>query len=126
MTLLGCRVGRWTLLTSNLDLDGIGWVIVGGESGPGARVMHPDRARDLRDQCVAAQDPYFFKQFGEWAPTGAFGIGAYDPQRFFAGKLRDEFGGREEIARVGRKAAGRTLDGRTWDEFPLAAETVPA
>jgi protein gp37 len=105
-----------------LDLDGIGWVIAGGESGPKARLMHPDWARSLRDQCQAAGVPFFFKQFGEWAPTGAFGIGAYDPKRFFGGKLTDESGGREEIARVGRKAAGRILDGRTWDEFPAAAE----
>jgi protein gp37 len=109
-----------------LDLDGIGWVIVGGESGPKARVMHPDWARDLRDQCQAAAVPFFFKQSGEWAPTGAFGIGPYDPKRFFGGKLTDEFGGREEIARVGRKAAGRILDGRTWDEFPVAAELAAA
>ena len=43
-------------------------VIVGGESGPGARPMHPDWARSLRDQCVAAGVPFFFKQWGEWAP----------------------------------------------------------
>ena len=48
----------------NLDLDGIGWVIVGGESGPGARPMDPAWARDLRDQCLAASVPYFFKQWG--------------------------------------------------------------
>jgi len=48
----------------NLNLDGIGWVIVGGESGPGARPMHPDWVRDLRDQCIAAKVPFFFKQWG--------------------------------------------------------------
>lgn len=47
---------------------GIQWVIVGGESGSKARPMHPDWARSLRDQCVAAGVPYFFKQWGEWAP----------------------------------------------------------
>lgn len=41
--------------------DGLGWVIAGGESGPGARPMHPDWARSLRDQCLAASVPYFFK-----------------------------------------------------------------
>jgi protein gp37 len=45
------------------------WVICGGESGPGARPMHPDWARGLRDACVAAGVPFFFKQWGEWAPT---------------------------------------------------------
>lgn len=45
------------------------WVIVGGESGPGARPMHPDWARALRDQCAAAGVPFFFKQWGDWAPV---------------------------------------------------------
>lgn len=45
------------------------WVICGGESGPGARPMHPDWARSLRDQCAAAGVPFFFKQHGEWAPA---------------------------------------------------------
>ena len=72
------------------------WVIVGGESGPGARPMHPSWARDLRDQCQRTGVAFFFKQWGEWAPTG------------------------EEIQRMGKKAAGRELDGRTWDEYPPA------
>jgi protein gp37 len=45
------------------------WVVVGGESGPGARPMHPDWARSLRDQCAAAGVPMLFKQWGEWAPA---------------------------------------------------------
>jgi protein gp37 len=49
--------------TTKLD-----WVIVGGESGPAARPMHPDWARSLRDQCAAAGVPFFFKQWGEWLP----------------------------------------------------------
>jgi protein gp37 len=48
----------------HLDLDGIDWVIVGGESGPGARAMQADWARDVRDQCLAARVPFFFKQWG--------------------------------------------------------------
>ncbi|MCX5684088.1 MAG: phage Gp37/Gp68 family protein [Planctomycetota bacterium] len=47
-----------------LDLDGIGWVVIGGESGPGARPMDPKWAIDLRDQCLAARVPFFFKQWG--------------------------------------------------------------
>ena len=46
--------------------NGIHWVIVGGESGPGARPMHPEWARGLRDQCASAGVPYLFKQWGEW------------------------------------------------------------
>jgi protein gp37 len=48
---------------------GIDWVIVGGESGPKARAMHPDWARSLRDQCATADVPLFFKQWGEWGPA---------------------------------------------------------
>jgi protein gp37 len=54
-----------------LDLSGIGWVVVGGESGPHARPMHPDWAREVRDQCVDAGVPFFFKQWGgRTAKTG--------------------------------------------------------
>lgn len=71
-------------------LPGISWVIVGGESGPRARPMHPDWARSLRDQCVSAGVPFLFKQHGE----------------------------HRDGVRLGKKAAGRELDGRTWDEYP--------
>ena len=47
-----------------LNLRGIDWVIVGGESGPGARPMNPDWVRDIRDQCIRANVPFFFKQWG--------------------------------------------------------------
>ena len=66
--------------------------------------MHPDWARSLRDQCSAAGVPFFFKQWGEWAPL-----------------LHHDDEGREtrgEMVRVGRKAAGRLLDGREWNEMP--------
>jgi protein gp37 len=48
----------------DIDLNGIDWIILGGESGPGARPMHPEWATDIRDQCVAAGVPFFFKQWG--------------------------------------------------------------
>lgn len=51
-------------LLPNLNLNGIDWAIVGGESGPGARTMDPEWARDIRDQCLAAEVPFFFKQWG--------------------------------------------------------------
>ncbi len=69
----------------------IHWVIVGGESGPRARPMNPDWARAVRDQCLAAGVPFFFKQWG-----------VYDAQ----GNRRS------------KKASGRVLDGRTWNEMP--------
>ena len=81
----------------DLKLDGIDWVIVGGESGPGARPMEPEWARGVRDRCLETGTPFFFKQWG-----------AHDAR----GK------------RVGKKRAGRRLDGRIWNgtpEVPLHA-----
>ena len=69
-----------------LDLDGIDWVIAGGESGPGARPMDADWVRDIRDNCVRSEVPFFFKQWGG----------------------------------VIKKRTGRVLEGRTWDEMPIA------
>jgi protein gp37 len=63
------------------------WVIVGGESGPGARPLDPQWVRDIRDDCEAMSIPFFFKQWGG----------------------------------VQKKAAGRELDGRTYDAFPQRA-----
>lgn len=84
---------------------GIDWVIVGGESGPGARPMHPAWVRSLRDQCSAAGVSFLFKQWGEWMP---------DSQNPAVSAPHDPNG----AIRVGKKAAGRQLDGRTWDGFP--------
>lgn len=84
------------------------WVICGGESGPGARPMHPGWARSLRDQCAAAGVPFFFNQWGEWAPLD------------FGGKVKAGQEMRIDIGliRAGKKSAGRLLDGRTWDQMP--------
>jgi protein gp37 len=82
------------------------WVIVGGESGPGARPMHPDWVRSIRDQCQAASVPFFFKQWGEWLPLDQ-GCGCNNSEVES-----------DAIAHVGKKAAGRLLDGRQWDEMP--------
>jgi len=71
-------------MVADVCLDDIDWVIVGGESGPGARPMRAEWARELRDRCVAASTPFFFKQWGG----------------------------------TQRTKAGRSLDGRTWDEYP--------
>ena len=58
---------------------GIDWAIVGGESGPKARAMHPDWARQIRDACDAAEVPFFFKQWGEWGPA-PFQVRVCDPE----------------------------------------------
>ena len=93
-------------------IPGLDWVIVGGESGANARPMHPDWARSLRDQCTAARVPFFFKQWGEWAPwTRA----AQEAGRTTTRVGPDRTGW---MARVGKRSAGRELDGRTWDEYP--------
>ncbi|KVR27802.1 hypothetical protein WK15_11585 [Burkholderia ubonensis] len=91
--------------------NGINWVIAGGESGHGARPMRADWARSLRDQCAAAGVPFLFKQWGEWSAPGV-SFPDEHPDR------ADE----DELARfkVGKRAAGRLLDGRTHDEFPEA------
>lgn len=74
---------------------GIDWVIVGGESGPGSRPMHPEWVRGIRDACLNAGVAFFFKQWGEWAP-----------------------GVEDVMYKVGKKVAGRVLDGAVWDEMP--------
>ncbi len=91
------------------------WVIVGGETGPGARPMHPDWARSLRDQCQEAGVPFCFKSWGEWLPNAReynCNPGGIDFEH------RHIFIGDVMMCRVGKKAAGRLLDGRTWDEMP--------
>ncbi len=89
------------------------WVIVGGESGAKARPMHPAWVRSIRDQCVAAEVPLFFKQWGEYRPLLKdeplkLGIAVQDPNDFFGTIMH----------KVGKRAAGRLLDGREWSEFP--------
>jgi len=99
----------------------IHWVICGGESGTKARPMHPDWARSLRDQCHAADAPFFFKQWGEWGPLEGSGAGLPTPIQFWRGgewlngiTTEDT----AHVVRIGKKAAGRLLDGREWNEFP--------
>lgn len=84
------------------------WVIAGGESGPNARPSNPAWFRMLRGQCQAANIPFHFKQWGEWASVSEVeGNGEFY-----------QFSYGQTVRRVGVKKAGRTLDGKTWDEFP--------
>lgn len=85
------------------------WVIVGGESGPHARPLRPKWARSIRDQCQAAGVPFFFKQWGEWVQSNA--------EVRNCSTDRIEIGG-VVVSRVGKKAAGRLLDGQEWNEYP--------
>ena len=133
----------------SLDLTGIDWLIVGGESGPAARPMHPDWVRDLRDRCLFRREPceqpeipyphsvrvegggracacefpspvaFFFKQWGAWAPIEGAGI-EFGRWVDVDGNTYSTFDlGRVLMSRFGKKSAGRLLDGRTWDEVPL-------
>lgn len=87
----------------------VDWVICGGESGPGARPMHPDWARSLRDQCQAAGVPFFFKQWGEWTTQ---------PGSVDLSNRKQTYSGNNVFSRVGKKNAGNLLDGKVWTEFP--------
>ncbi|SDD93288.1 protein gp37 [Bradyrhizobium brasilense] len=96
------------------------WVIVGGESGPAARPMHPDWARSLRDQCVAANVPFFFKQWGAYRPlteiekVTACGATIVYPEP----TIRNGPQGGVYMLQVPKKLAGRELDGQLHDAMP--------
>jgi protein gp37 len=90
--------GGHTISLEGPDWPPLDWVVAGGEIGAGARPMRAGWLRELRDHCVSARIPFFFRQWGEWAP--AHGSSA------------------EEMTRVGKRLAGRMLDGRTWDQIP--------
>ena len=89
---------------------GLDWVICGGESGPGARPMHPNWARSLRDQCASAKVPFFFKQWGSWLPPST--DGGLDRSGAQVLNASDDF------VRVGKHAAGSLLDGVKHKAFP--------
>jgi protein gp37 len=111
----------------------IDWVIVGGESGPKARPMHPDWVRSIRNQCVAADVPFFFKQWGEWEVF--YDRDNDDPdwmncpsnegsthRRYL--NLAGGWGFHGDrvvsVRRVGKKTAGHLLDGVEWRQWPWA------
>lgn len=94
----------------DVEINRLDWVIVGGESGPGARPMHPNWPIAIRDQCQDASVPFFFKQHGGWSPDSVSGEQCgYSCHLWPDGAMS---------YRVGKKRAGRILDGREWSEFP--------
>jgi protein gp37 len=143
--LLGSINGRAPYAGANVDIlrgahpavAPVDWVIVGGESGKGARPMHPDWARSIRNQCVKAGVAFFFKQWGEWADcTDEFYIGPTPKEeriftatgevlgvgvpRYGQGAVDPDWKerGGAWMCRVGKKPAGRMLDGCEWNEVP--------
>jgi len=120
---------------------GIDWVICGGESGPGARPMHPDWARSLRDQCQAAGVPFFFKQWGAWLPVHQttwchcsqtnrktsigepiYELFDFDENIIATGPTVYLETNEGDVIRVGKKKAGRLLDGIEYSEYPEAVK----
>ncbi len=101
-------VSRWLSGSRRVD-----WIIAGGESGYRARPMNPEWARSLRDQCRATGTPFNFKQWGHWGPDYAHASAA---RKRVA--LTDSQGRTVTLLGLGKHAAGRVLDGRTWDEVP--------
>ncbi|WP_306049281.1 phage Gp37/Gp68 family protein [Oceaniradius stylonematis] len=94
-----------------LSIPALDWVITGGESGKNARPTHPQAFRDLRDQCRAADVRYLHKQNGEWVSVSEVeGPGRH--HQFLDGAT---------VRRIGKKRAGRTIDGRTHDAWPEVA-----
>lgn len=115
---------------------GLDWIIVGGESGPGARPMHPDWARQTRDACAAAGVAYLFKQWGSWGPGASFDA-APSARSAYLGEIQtlvgpgsrtiaiavptrmdDVLGPPLTLKQLGKKAAGRLLDAVEHNGFP--------
>lgn len=90
--------------------SGVDWLITGGESGPRARPSNPAWFRALRDQCLANDVAFYFKQWGEWAPSDQFGSANGDGS----------------FVKAGKRNTGRKLDGQIWSEVPLAPAALRA
>ena len=104
------------------------WIVCGGESGPGARPMHPDWVRQIRDDCAAAGVPFLLKQWGEWAPDDGsrpisdmlrLDAAYWSGERWIQGPPNlAEFEDGDVAYRLGKRAAGRTLEGVIHDTYP--------
>lgn len=104
--------------TNYKDFPKLDWVVVGGESGPNARPMDPHWVRDLRDQCDKAGTPFLLKQWGEYKyieETGLPAMKESSDKAIYSAPAIDIPG---RFIRVGKKNAGRLLDGKLWDQYP--------
>ena len=141
--LAGCSAAvRWLsceplLGPINLDLwlNYLHWVVIGGESGKGARPMHPEWAKKIILQCNDADVPVFFKQWGEWSPERPSPYCKISKKRWSHESVTFRpdgskydctepdtlwVGGMKTMYRVGKKKAGCVIDGQVWDEYPHA------
>lgn len=109
------------LVQDLVDVPALSWVVCGGESGPGARPMDPNWARSLRDQCEQVKVPFFFKQWGNWVPPSQMPEGTFMSWDVENGTSAYD---RDQPWRVGKKRAGRLLDGKTWNEYPSVEPAV--
>jgi protein gp37 len=107
------------VLNSRIQLD---WIISGGESGHGARPMHPEWVRSIRDQCQASGTAFFFKQWGEWAWAADdhnFASAANHAKLVFGEKVKlEHHSSGHTAAKVGKAKASNILDGKTHNQFP--------
>ncbi|PZU10034.1 MAG: hypothetical protein DI605_05385 [Sphingomonas sp.] len=103
--------------TPATPMRSIDWIIVGGESGPGARPMHPHWARSLRDQCAAAEVPFLFKQWGEWAPISEMSEELVDSCYHPAPAHHPEATRLPRVGRTVLHADGERFDGKRAYEF---------
>ena len=146
-------VGKSTEIHLQIIRHALDWIVVGGESGPGARPMHPTWVRSIRDQCAAAGVPLFFKQWGAWKPvpwkldrhkdetdaeyverserecsTFAISQSGYliemDHKPWSWARVLPAPSSHHSVKLVGKKAAGRLLDGIVHDAFPKIERTV--
>lgn len=99
----------------NRVVPGIDWVVAGGESGKDARPMHPDWARSLRDQCDDAGIPFLFKQWGEFIPAGDLPFATAHSSFLTPWAINNDG---TPMSRVGKKRAGRLLDGVEHNGYP--------
>lgn len=104
---------KWIAAVRNNEGRIVDWVIVGGESGHQARAPNPEWFRSIRDQCVAAGIRFHFKQWGNWRPAAPRLVNGYKSKTLFLSNGQTVI-----VANMGKKRAGRLLDGRTWDQFP--------
>jgi protein gp37 len=108
-------LSRWIEGAQRGEYRKIDWIIGGGESGHHARPMHPEWLTSLRDQCLSSGIRFYFKQWGNWRPIGPRAMDGFTTRELLLSN-----GSRIRIANMGKKAAGRRLQQRTWSEFPDA------